>query len=315
MNMLALWPSNRGFAMCWAPIVLNAFTTLAPAAHRAISSPADVVCPSASPERSGFRGLVASTTTFPLRSPAPLIASWADPQGTARTTISAAATAFRTLAACALPPESFSSSSSFRSWGSRTPKTTSCPRAAHAFPSVPPTLPAPMIAIFIPRSSSAAVHGHWMRACRSSARPVRRALASAAVYAQFLVAACQRLADPRHLVAIRHDVGPAEPARRSKLGPRWDLHAGAVDHRHRVLGPPGQGRWPVRVRAPRRPAGARADLRERRPHASASGEVSRRGGTPAGEDGLQPDEDAVRERAHGGGVGRARARRARGRRT
>jgi len=35
------------------------------------------------------------------------------------------------------------------------------------------------------------------------------------VYAQFLVAACPRLADPRHLVAIRHDVDPAEPARRS----------------------------------------------------------------------------------------------------
>ena len=74
-NMEALCPPKRGLAMCCAPIVLNAFTTLAPAAHRATSSPADVVCPSASPDRSGLSGLVASMTILPPRFPAALMAS------------------------------------------------------------------------------------------------------------------------------------------------------------------------------------------------------------------------------------------------
>src|SRR5262245_27689482 len=68
-NMLALWPATLGFAMCSAPIVLKHFTTLAPLAQRATSSPAEVVNPTANPERSGVRGLVASTTIFPPTSP------------------------------------------------------------------------------------------------------------------------------------------------------------------------------------------------------------------------------------------------------
>ena len=56
--------------MMLRPTVLNAFTTLAPAAHLATTSPADVVVPAARPVRPGSRGLVASIRTLPVRSSA-----------------------------------------------------------------------------------------------------------------------------------------------------------------------------------------------------------------------------------------------------
>ena len=50
-----------------------------------------------------------------------------------------------------------------------------------------------------------------------------------------------------------------------------------------------------------------ADVRERRAHAPAPGGLSRQGGPAAARHGLPPDEDAVRERADDGRLGRARA--------
>src|SRR5207253_1629848 len=88
MSMEALWVPKRGLAMCWAPIVLNALTTLAPGAQRATSSAAEVVWPSVSPDRSGRSGLVASTRILPVRSPAPRRAAWAAAQGVASSTTS-----------------------------------------------------------------------------------------------------------------------------------------------------------------------------------------------------------------------------------
>src|SRR5712691_1859758 len=67
----------------------------------------------------------------------------------ASTTTSAWAVASFTLEARALPAVALTASWTFLACGSRTPNTMSCPFAAHAFPSVLPTLPAPMIPIFI----------------------------------------------------------------------------------------------------------------------------------------------------------------------
>ena len=100
----------------------------------------------------------------------------------------------------------------------------------------------------------------------------------------------------------------------SHAGPGGNLHAGALRHRHRVLGSQGQGGRPVRVRAARRAPRPRAHVRERRAHAAAPREVPGRGGPAPRQDGLPPDEDAVRERGHRGRVDRARARHARGHR-
>src|SRR5262245_20437461 len=69
--------------------------------------------------------------------------------GTVNAMTSAEATASPTPAWRAFVPARANSSLSFASAGSRTPKKTSCPRLAQAAPSVPPTSPAPMIAILI----------------------------------------------------------------------------------------------------------------------------------------------------------------------
>ena len=51
-----------------APVVLNALTTRAPRASRAISSAPDVDVPTLSPTRPGASGLVASTRILPRQS-------------------------------------------------------------------------------------------------------------------------------------------------------------------------------------------------------------------------------------------------------
>src|SRR5262245_7691199 len=135
--------------MCCAPIVLKALTTLAPGTQAATCSPAEVVCPMTSPERSGWRGFVASTRTLPRREPAAVSASLAAGHGVARTTTSVGATASRTVAARTRPPADRTTSWTLVSIGSRTPKTISCPAEAHPWPRALPTLPAPMMAIFM----------------------------------------------------------------------------------------------------------------------------------------------------------------------
>ena len=75
--------------MFGAPVVLNALKTLAPLAQPASISPALVVWPISRPDRSGFRGFVQSTTTFPDKSPAVATASFVAGHGVASTTTSA----------------------------------------------------------------------------------------------------------------------------------------------------------------------------------------------------------------------------------
>jgi hypothetical protein len=70
--------------------------------------------------------------------------------GVAKTIISAKAAASAGVPACALPPSVRSSARTLSDLGSRTPKKISSPAfCAQAVPSVPPTLPAPMMASFI----------------------------------------------------------------------------------------------------------------------------------------------------------------------
>jgi hypothetical protein len=69
--------------MMFGPIVLNAFTTFAPRAQQATCSAAEVVLPSAKPERSGNKGLTASMRTFPVKSPSPCTISFVAGQGVA----------------------------------------------------------------------------------------------------------------------------------------------------------------------------------------------------------------------------------------
>src|SRR5436305_9320425 len=133
--------------MLLAPVVLKILTTRACGAQEATCSAAEVSNPWVSPERFGASGLVQSKTILPARPPALFTASWVAPQGVARTTTSAPAAASATDAA--LAPVSSTSFFTLGSEASRTPNVTSCPARAQPRPRAPPTLPAPMIPIFI----------------------------------------------------------------------------------------------------------------------------------------------------------------------
>src|SRR5262245_3793690 len=102
-------------------------------------------------KRSGPRrmGLVASISTLPLNAPAERSASWVLAHGVERRTTAASAAASATEATRAFDPAAFRSSWPFGARMSRTPKVTRCPPCAHRVPSVPPTFPAPMIAMSI----------------------------------------------------------------------------------------------------------------------------------------------------------------------
>jgi hypothetical protein len=80
--------------------------------------------------------------------------------GVVRTIISPKAAASATVPACALPPSAHTSACVRSEFGDLTPKKTSWSAfVAQAVPSVPPTFPAPMIAIFTIRSSLGNVSG------------------------------------------------------------------------------------------------------------------------------------------------------------
>src|SRR5437867_9382481 len=149
--MDALCEPNFGSAMFFAPVVLNALTTRAPVAQAATCSPAEVVWPRTKRNPSGpiVNGFVASIRIFPLRLPAACSALCAPSQGVARTTTEASFTASAIVAARVLLPASRNSFFTFSSPGFLTPNVTTCPFFAQRAPRVPPTLPAPMIAIFI----------------------------------------------------------------------------------------------------------------------------------------------------------------------
>ncbi len=130
------------------PVVLKIFTTRAPAAHFATSSPPDVVVPTSRPSRPGRNGLVTSSKIFPLRlseGSTVLAAS----QGRALTITSAKTAASAAEAAFACPSDRRRIACISEAAGSRTPNIISWPRLAHPAPSVPPTFPPPKIPIFI----------------------------------------------------------------------------------------------------------------------------------------------------------------------
>src|SRR5579864_24975 len=134
------------------PMVLNAFTTRAPAAHRATCSPPDP--PEWSIPGHSFAGFVQSISTLPEMSlPSSFNTSGTDFQGTASVMTSAAAGASCDDALFALLA-AFSNCLTSAESGVREPKITSCPARAHPVPSAPPTWPVPITAIFISYSLS-----------------------------------------------------------------------------------------------------------------------------------------------------------------
>ena len=82
------------------------------------------------------------------------------------------------------------------------------------------------------------------------------------------VDALAELADRRRSDAGRGDRRQAAAAA-SGAGPGGIFTLALSRHRHGVLGPQGQGRRPVRLRAAGRPARPRADVRQRRADAAA----------------------------------------------
>src|SRR6184192_3390870 len=95
--------------MMFAPTVLKAFTTLAPGAHDATCSAAEEVVPTASPDRSGFSGLIASMSIFPDRFPALSRICFVAGHGVARIRTSPALAAPAAVAALAEGPASATS--------------------------------------------------------------------------------------------------------------------------------------------------------------------------------------------------------------
>src|SRR5579862_381656 len=135
--------------MILKPTVLKAFTTFAPDAHCAAISPAEVEVPTSSPVKSGRKGLSASIRILPVRLPAPARESLAAGHGVASSITSHLPAASATLPALADGPASPSSFFISSDSGWRELNITVWPLRAQRLPSVPPTLPEPMIAIFI----------------------------------------------------------------------------------------------------------------------------------------------------------------------
>src|SRR5579864_5289591 len=145
--MVAASCPNFGFSIFSNPVVLNAFTTRAPEAHRATCSPPDP--PEWSIPGHSFAGFVQSISTLPEMSlRISFKTSGTDFQGTAGVITSAAAAAscddvlFALLAA-------FSNCLTSAESGAREPNITSWPARAHPVPRAPPTWPVPITAIFI----------------------------------------------------------------------------------------------------------------------------------------------------------------------
>src|SRR5215510_1699873 len=129
------------------PVVLKTFTTCARGAHVATCSAPDVARPTAKPERSALSGFVQSKSILPLRSPTARSTLSAASHGVASTMTAPKAAASAMLPARAEGPLRATSSRTFGSAGSRTPKNTACPRRAQRHPSVPPTPPVPITLI------------------------------------------------------------------------------------------------------------------------------------------------------------------------
>src|SRR5579863_2255421 len=139
------------------PVVLSVLKTEAPAAQPCTFSPAEMLWPISSPSPSGpiASGLVASRIILPLILPSERMAASACGHGVVSTMKSADAAASAGTTARALPPILLNTACVFSAAGLRTPNKMSCPAfCAHALPSVPPTLPAPMMAIFMVEPSS-----------------------------------------------------------------------------------------------------------------------------------------------------------------
>ena len=115
-----------------------------------------------------------------------------------------------------------------------------------------------------------------------------------------LRAAVDGLAAAHHRRRIRPRSKPSRPsagalAGSSGPGGIFTLALSAVDMACWDL--KGKARGPLGVRAARRPARPRADVRQRRPDAAAPGGLPRQGRPAPARHGLPPDEDAVRQRA------------------
>src|ERR1700687_1107247 len=120
-----------------APFVLNIFTTRAPGAMRATSSPADIMCPMVRWVSSGATGLVQSSSTLPARSPAASSARGTAPHGTAIRTVSP----FTALLSGPISAFTFSASARFLpSLGSRTQNVNWGPALGHLCPTALSTL-------------------------------------------------------------------------------------------------------------------------------------------------------------------------------
>src|SRR5262249_35052187 len=134
-------------SMLSAPIWLRVLNTEAPDAQTATCSPPDVPCPitSSSPCRPIPSGLVQSIKILPERSPSFPTAVSVAGQGVARATTPALRAASGGVWSLSCGSKAY-----FKSTGSGTPNITSSPVRNQARPSADPTLPAPIIAIFIP---------------------------------------------------------------------------------------------------------------------------------------------------------------------
>src|SRR5437588_487593 len=226
MNMAGLWRRPVAVDMFSKPVVLKAFTTLAP---RSRSARSWAVLRVGSPENR----FIASIRTRPSMSGSSFTVCGTASQRRAKITTSASSAASPGVVAVE-PDTALRAALVLSERGSRTPKTISWPACARPDANPPPTFPAPIIATRMPASCRARRNGassSVSRAPGDGARMQNRAVTGTPIV---IVSAL-----PAELAALRAALTSSWPI---QLGPAGQAWRGHLDGHPVVLAEAGIGK-------------------------------------------------------------------------